>query len=355
MTESVKETQALAKRAFVEGEIVDAQAYNAKVHEWREQGFNVLTPAVALSTIPRDHRVVVNRVAIDPNPLAGEVYQNPLFCKNGEVALSKVGLEKVAQCAGISITSSRRTDSQTVPYIWSYEVRGHWTGFDGAKIDRIANKTLDLRDGSADIKGFTANQIEQARRHGEAVCESKAINRLYRMYGLRQKYTQRELLERPFIVLKLRWEPDESNPVVAAIVTQMRMGATALMYPHSMPALPSGFDLATAPQHMVPPELRPSTLEVIPDTDDDIPMGEPVATPRTREPLFTITDLRKEVDGVGYYLTTKETGDEHLHIDDLALAKKAQGAQSLAMPVGLTFGKHGTGRSVTALRLGDHD
>jgi hypothetical protein len=364
MSESVKETQALAKRVVegeIVGDIVDAQSFNAKVAHWRAQGYNVLTPSLALSSIPKDHVIAVSPVSINPDPNGGEVYQNDLFCKSGEVALSKVGLEKVAQSAGISITESRRVDSRTVEHVWSYEVRGHWLTFDGTRVDRIATKTIDFRDGSPDIKGFTPRQVEQARRHGEAICQSKATNRLYRQYGLRQKYTQRELVERPFIVMKLRWVPDESNPVIAAIVTQMRMGATALMYPQALPAHVAGFDPATAPQHMVPPELRPSTLQVIEDTaDDDIPVGEPPATststPRVSEQSYTLTGAYRDPNG-GYYLTTKETGDERLRTDDRTLVDKARGARSLELPVRLTFDPASTpgNRRVTALNPGDHD
>jgi hypothetical protein len=354
MSESVKETQALAKRV-VEGEIVDAPTFNAKVVEWQQQGFNVLTPAVSLSTIPRDHRIVVNKVVLNPNPAAGEVYQNDLFCKAGEVALSKTGLEKIAQCAGISIDDSKRVDTGTVPHVWSYRVAGHWIGFDGNRIDRVANKTIDFRDGSPDIKGFTANQIVQARRHGEAICESKALNRLYRQYGLKQKYTQRELTERPFIVLKLQWEPDMSNPIVAALVTQQRLGATNLMYPQ---ALPSAVDPATTPTHLLPPELRPAGPAQEERDEDDIPMGDVRRLPRRgrrRRSRSTPSPTCAAIRPAATTSRPRRRATSACTPTTRPSRRRAQGARSLGLLVFLTFDPSspaGT-RRVTALRLGD--
>jgi hypothetical protein len=273
---SNNDEKGLAPARVVEGEIVSAEVFNRQVATWQGEGLNVLTPTVALSTIPRDHSIVVNRVAINPNPAAGEVYQNSLFTKQGEVALTKVGLEKIAQCAGISIDRTERVDSRTVDFVYSFKVYGHWLGFDGTRIDRVKTKSLDLRDGSNDTKGFTPNQIAQARVHGEAVCESKAINRLYRAYGVKQKYRQEEL-QRPFVVCKLKWNPDMSNPVVAAIVTQINMGATSLMFPHAI-------DLSTVNPLQLPEHARPASGPPIDDDDDD---EEEDTTPRGRSMVTT--------------------------------------------------------------------
>jgi len=341
--EQPTQTQALARQTVIEGEIVDAGGFNTKIAEWQRQGFNVLTPVVTLNSIPRDHRIVVNRIAINPDPGAGEVFANPLFCKSGEVALSKVGLEKVAQCAGISITESVRVDSGTVPHLYSYRVTGRWTGFDGNTIARQANKTLDLRDGSNELKGFQANQIDQTRRHGEAICESKAINRLYRMYGLRQKYTQRELAERPFIVLKLQWEPDMTNPVVAALVTQMRMGAERLLFPQVVPVDPS-----TLAQHQLPPDLRQATTEVLPDEDEQDAPYEITATPAAAKPIDEPTFLVEGVYKSGDAIYCRIEGDEApVWIQSIDLANAAKAAATGKRRVVLTIEVRGEDRVLT--------
>lgn len=330
--------QGLVKSRVIEGEIVDAFAYNTQVASWQTSGFSVLTPAASLSSLPRDHKVLVQKVQINPDPAGGEVYTNPLFTKNGEVALSKSGLEKVAQAAGITIDDIVRVDSRTVAHLYTYRVTGHWLGFDGNVIARIAHKTLDLRDGSADIKGFTANQVEQARRHGEAVCESKAINRLYRQYGLRQKYSQKELAERPFIVLKLQWEPDMTNPVVAAIVTQMKMGATTLLYPQGMPG---GIDPATLPSHQVPPSLRASLPKHVEDDEDDPPVNQ-AATGKVSD--FTddepagdetkpvkVMHVGQNESKTDFYVTVE--GGSILHTKDRSVAKACAAAMKAGAPI----------------------
>lgn len=325
-TQQQPAAQGLVPARVVEGEIVDANTYNTQVATWRDSGFNVLTPAVAISSLPRDHKIVVSRVSINPDPSGGEVYQNPLFTRGDEVALSKVGLEKLAQCAGISIDEIERVDSGTVPHVYRYRVYGHWIGFDGARIDRVAGKTLDLRDGSPEIKGFKDNQIEQARRHAESVCESKAINRLYRQYGVKQKFTKGELRDRPFIVLKLQWVPDMTNPIVAALVTQMNMGSTRLLYPQGMP-----LDPAALPPHQVPPEMRPRGEAQDDEGDDDEPTvsqqdesDEPYA-PRQSEPVFHVTAVRRKAGG-GFFVLTKETGTTRLLTDEERVADAAHKA-----------------------------
>lgn len=341
---------------IVEGEIVTAAAYNQQVATWRAQGLNVLTPAAVLSTIPRDHTIVVNAVQINPDPAGGEVYQNPLFTRGQEVALSKTGLERIAQSAGISIDEIQRVDSGDVALVWTYRVYGHWIGFNGQRIDRVATKTLDLRDSSPEIKGFTANQIEQARRHGEAVCESKAINRLYRQYGLKQKF-QRSELERPFIVMKLQWEPDMSNPVVAAIVTQLRAGATQLLYPQGMPG---AVDPAKLLPHETPPELRPAGPARDVD-DEDPPVNdastgatpfEPDAPAVTKPAVYTVSGVFKKANG-GFYLTTHETFDEPLHTPDEGIAKAAFAAKKASTPVTLDLQDTPQGRVILKLAPAD--
>lgn len=338
---SMQQDTGLQRRDAIVGEIVNAEAYNEHVASWQREGFAVLTPAIALSTIPRDHRIVVSRVQLNPDPAAGDVYQNPLFCGANEVALSKAGLEKIAQCAGVSIDDCERVDSRTVPFVWSYRVRGHWIAFDGQRIDRVATKTLDLRDGAADIKGFKPNQIDQARRHGEAVCESKAINRLYRQYGLKQKYTKAEIAAKPFIVLKLQWEPDMSNPVVAAMVTQLRSGATRLLYPQGMPG---AVDPAGLPAHQVPPELRPASAPIEDPEDDVTPRqvsSSAAMTPSApatssspssgaealpTEPRYVITSVQRHgKDGAArYFVRTDRTLDSLIEIgEELVAAAKA--------------------------------
>lgn len=319
--------------AVVVGEIVSADEFNTQIAQWRKDGFNVLTPAIALGTIPRDHKIVVSRVSIDPNPNNGEVYQNTLFTKQGEVAISKVGLEKMAQSAGISIDRIERVDSGTVPYLWSYRAYGWWLGFDGSRIDRTKVRTLDLRDGSDALKGFTANQIAQARIHGESVCESKAVNRLYRTYGIKQKYYQAEL-ERPFIVCKLRWDPDMTNPMVAAIVTQVRMGATSLIFPQSMQ-----IDLSTVNPLQLPESARPRTPpppedlkdETDRDEDDTIDARErpfedtppPAEARKPTDPGLKVTQISQK--GADFYITV-ENGQK-LHTLDRAVASACNKAR----------------------------
>ncbi|WP_291989586.1 hypothetical protein [Luteitalea sp.] len=210
--------------------------YMAAIKRW-EGHFHVLTPFTSMSGIAASYGLVVSQIRIHPDAAQGEVYAGLPFLKSDEVALAKIGLRKLAECAGIS-TETIRTDPRTIPHYWEVKAVATYTGIDGSKIRREATKEWDLRDGSAQLKGWTTQQIGEARKHGLRNCEARAINAVIRESGcgIRQKYSRAEL-QKPFVVVRVAFQPDLSDPEIKKLVTQSALSATSALYPAGRPAI----------------------------------------------------------------------------------------------------------------------
>lgn len=212
--------------------ITTPEEYRGALLRWQEQHFNVLTPFSNISGMAAGHGIITSLIQISPDKAVGETYDGLPFLKNGEVALAKVGLRKLAECAGIS-TDTERTDDRRMPNYWEFKAIAKYRGIDGAIVTRTATKEWDLRDGSPQLKGWTAAQIEEGRKHGLRNCEARAINAAIRECGcgIKQKYT-REELKKPFVVCRVMFQPDMSDPDIKRMVTQQAMsGASALYAP----------------------------------------------------------------------------------------------------------------------------
>lgn len=235
--------------------ITTPEEYRGAYLRWQQQQLNILTPFTNVSGLAQQHGILASTVLIKTDRESGEVYDNSgglLWLKDNEVALAKPGLRKIAECAGIS-TSTTRTDPRTIPNYWEMKAIATYRGIDGAPISREATMEWDLRDGSDRLKGFKPNQITEARKNGLRNCETRAINAVIRECGcgLKQKYTKAELAK-PFVVLRVSFVPDLSDPETKRLVTERALGGTNAMYPpprlstptdvidiHAGPAMPS--------------------------------------------------------------------------------------------------------------------
>ena len=113
--------------------------------------YNVLTPFTNISGIAASFGLIATVVKLNPDKAAGEVYDGLPFLKANEVAPAKVGLRKLAECGGIS-TSTTRTDPRTIPHYWEFKAVASYRGLDGSTITREATFEWDLRDGSDRLK-----------------------------------------------------------------------------------------------------------------------------------------------------------------------------------------------------------
>ena len=240
-SQQTQSTQALAKSEEKTPAVITTPAEYADAMKRWEGNYNVLTPFTMISGLAPQHGIQVTRVQIDSNPAPSgpqEVYDGLPFLKRGEVALAKRGLRKIAECAGISV-STFRMDPRTIQHYWEFKAVATYRGVDGAIVTREATAEWDLRDGSPRLKGWQENQVSEGRKNGLRNCETRAINAVIRECGcgLKQKYTVDEL-RRPFIVLRVMFTPDMSDPETRRLVTERALQGTAMLY--SRPALGEG-------------------------------------------------------------------------------------------------------------------
>ena len=230
--------QELAKRTET---ITTPSQFEAAIQKWTGS-YNLLSPFTQITGLAPQHGIIASVVKINPDPVKGgpgEVYDGlPFLDKQlGEVALAKIGLRKIAEGAGISITTTR-TDPRSIPYLWEFKAIATYRGIDGTVVTREATAEWDLRDGSPRLKGWSGNQVSEGRKNGLRNAETRAINAAIREFGIKQKYTQKELAK-PFLVLRVAWQPDPSNPDQMRMVAENAMRGTSALYPAAAHALPA--------------------------------------------------------------------------------------------------------------------
>lgn len=278
--------------------------YQAYVVQQRAKRYHIISPIVDVGALPPQWALVPRIVKIDPDPTKMEVYRDGLFCKPDEVALTKVGLRKMASAAGIS-TNTTRVDSGHVRFYWSFQCEISFRSLTGEKERRTASYEWDLTDGSPRIAGMSAKELSRARLNGMRRCEAGAINAAIREIGIPQKFNKPDL-DIPFVVFNLVFQPDMSDPQQAAIVTQAALSNTDLLFPSS-----AGKALPPAP-------VDHADGEVIDDAAAQQIESQP--------DVFTLTKVYKEAqpDGsIRYYVTAAET-DEKFYTVNLELAGAAK-------------------------------
>jgi hypothetical protein len=276
------------------GLITTQDQFKRSLENWRGNDFHVLTPAAAFTALPPQWGLLPVKVEIDTNEEAGEVYADKLFCSGDEVAISKNGLTKIAQGAGMSI-KTERTDPRTIANYWEVRATVAIVGLDGTRQEWSATEELDLRDGTERSKKVlgrnnAAGALSAARAKGLRGCEARAINAAIRLYGIKQKYT-REELRRPFIVLRMVFQPDMSNPTQAAIATQQAMGGVSALYP-------------STPLASLPP-AQPEVLDVIDGTTGPRPTAQ-ASRSQSAEPApkpVTVVKVDHDMDSGDYAIT----------------------------------------------------
>jgi hypothetical protein len=232
-----KGATALATRPGKLTVITTNDEYQAYLAAHDDSRFNRLTPQADFGALPPMWSVIPSLVRLNPDPNAGDVYQDRLFCKDGEFAPTKIGLRKIAGAAGISYKITQ-SESAEIPNYWKMSATITWRGFDADWKDREASYVWDLRDGSERVKGMTPKELSRARLNGHRRCEAGAINAAIREYGLKQKFTKAEL-EKPFVCFSMVFQGDPNDPAIKAMVAQAALTGTAVLYGSALPALPA--------------------------------------------------------------------------------------------------------------------
>lgn len=380
------EIAALARIEHAGQMITTPQILADRIREWQDVA-HVLTPAVQISAIAPQHAinvaVVVMDTKIDEKGIGTDTYgpasdgRGLPWLKAGERALAKVGLLKIASAAGISWVPefTGRTDDRKTLHYWEYRAVGVYIGFDGRPQTIEGTVEVDLRDGSAQMKGFTPGQIDAARKSGLRQAESKAMNAAIRSLGLRQKYTAKEL-EKPFVILRTSYIPDMSDPAVRHMVADRALsGASALYAGRRLPPAsngevidvtpePSGTVARTGetppmPENRQPPAPEPKRETAPPPTPTTStpqkPDGPLVVRVETKE--GTTKDQRDASGAVTKkggrpykrFLIVLSTGEE-LHSFDAKIAELAQKLQADQVPVDVVTQTSKFGTDIVELR-----
>jgi len=283
--------------------MTDPAAVTAKIQEWQQRGYHVLSPATRVWGFAAGFGVNVSMVVIDSTVhpdtgLGSETYFDRATMKapkNGddvlvndpsaERAIALVGLSRIAACAGVMWDphATRRTDDRRIVNYWEFTAWGSVLTIDGTAMPISATKEVDLRDDSAQIgcwtpakwdallaanaskssgkvwsiNGWSEKRVIGQRAHGARLAESKAKAAAIRSLGLKHKYTVEELRQ-PFVVLRAVFVPDMTDPETRRLVTMQRLVGSSLLY---------------APGRLL--ALQPYDERSRPDIDDREPITVP--------------------------------------------------------------------------------
>lgn len=292
-THAAKEAKELAK-VDIPPVITTGDQYD-RVYKYLVTRYHMLTPVAAFSGMAPQHGIVVAKVLLDSDPDHGEVYQDKLFCRHSqkdplddEVAIAKVGLRRLAIAGGWNLSADVLKADRNY---WVLKGHNRFIGLDGAVQTFSATEEYDLRDGSPQVRSFTPRQLEAARAHGLRGGEARALNAACREFGIRQKYTRRELLK-PFAIMRMMFIPDASNELQMRIVTERALQGTGAMFPQQTHA--------------------PMALEPIDGLSTPIDVGSGVSTPPAAKDAHTkpATDGFLSALPPGYTLIVKINEEE---------------------------------------------
>jgi hypothetical protein len=181
---------------------------------------NFLSPVAQIDSLPAMHKISYRAVVLDDDPNGPDVYKDSLFCGQGEVAPTKIGLRKLWKAAGGGLVESGRVDDRLDPMYCEWSWVGALREIDGMVQRYGGTKTVDLRPGSAQIKGKSDKQVNGMAKVIERLAESKAMNAGIRdALALPQKMTRAQIKKGfviPVLVQDLPMEDPEVRRMLAA-------------------------------------------------------------------------------------------------------------------------------------------
>lgn len=294
--------------------------FRAYLAEAKRAGAHILSPVTDIGAMPENWVFVPSAVYLDPDPIKGDVYQDGFVARGEDVAPAKVGLRKIAKGAGISWKVSRE-DSGTVEHYWAMKCEISYRGHDGLIKTEEASYEWDLRDSSERLNlgqnGMSKKELTRARVNGYRRCEAGAINAAIREYGVKQKYTKKELAF-PFIVFNLVFIPqteDQKNMLAQAALT-----GTNMLYGGTVAALPP---VSHAKGEIVDQFTGAETSKVSDFTDDE-PAGDETKPVK----VMHVGQNESQTD---FYVTVE--GGLILHTKDRGVAKTCAAAMKAGTPI----------------------
>jgi hypothetical protein len=212
-------------------------AYRDKAH--------ILTPFARTDwdddIFPPFHKISRRVAVISSSEKDGEVYE-PEQAK-GKLALTKHGLQKLDQLAGIEWLSSTVIWDPKEPLVARGEAEAKIRDLDGSWRNFQDGRTIDLRDGSPEaerLRKTSQNMLDIQRKNIIQLAETKAKNRVRRgILGLQASFTKAEL-EKPFLVFKLVLNVEQivaRNPVLQTALAMKELNITSELYQQASAAM----------------------------------------------------------------------------------------------------------------------
>lgn len=259
--------------------------------KYQDEGCNILTPAITLEGLSEHHKATVEMLSLSPDPDYGDVYKDKL---SANFIVKKQGLDKLSVLAGIiwppEGATTRVDDGQNRDYI-AFKAFGAIRKADGQCVPCQAYYDMDLIALEDDLvhqyqekarkatkpKMNKEKQIEYVdycvgrdmrslRNHRATRCESGARNRVIRaLLGLKQKYSKAEL-QKPFVAVRITYQPDYNDPETKRLITLMSLGAQGNIYGMAMPPA----QLPAPPPNKYSTEQVMDAETVVPETDGPV-------------------------------------------------------------------------------------
>jgi hypothetical protein len=239
---------------------------------------------------------------IDPDEKHGEVY--PSWEKPGNSAITKMGLDKLAQLAGIEWVHVYRVDDTMDPCKATYYAEGRMRLVDGTFHKVSASKSSDLNKGTPEALQMKPKQLDAARKNLAAITESKAKNRVIRsLLGIASSFSPEEL-KKPFLVMKI--VPDMNDPEVKRMVQAQMLGLEKHLFasrpdPEPSPGVvtpgTTGLDLPEPPEskQLSPGTPPPPPIDIIPEPQTPEKAPEQIRVEKIQE--ISLYYETKTIDG----------------------------------------------------------
>ncbi|OPY64119.1 MAG: hypothetical protein A4E56_00173 [Pelotomaculum sp. PtaU1.Bin065] len=281
---------------------VPAKSQDANIvslDQYRKGNYNVLVPTTYMQQISPFHRMRVEEVKISPNPGDGDVFKVG-STKVGDgwqdvLSLSKTAILKLSNAAGIiwnfyetkvlsatqdyvlyqAVGAIRKTSGEWVPLKATKEIdltviKEELMEANLKKANEMSKKP-DERKKLADMtpqqwaENQTRTNLIQWRKNKLMRAETGAMLRVVRaLLAIKHQYSTQEL-QRPFIVPRVDFSPDYTDPEVRRMVTEHGIKATTELFG----AAASGGNHSLPPEQMVGQAMNSEAFSAQPIDADD--------------------------------------------------------------------------------------
>ena len=204
---------------------------------------HVLVPIQALQEVPESFELCFAGFQLNPDPNAGDFYTPGVFARSGQamrapsddktVCLPYNTQKRLAQIANIQTIPSSviRLDDGKNPFIYGVRLAVTGRTFDGEVRTEVGECTLDYTDEANEGLKLSSNDLKTKRRFISRLAFSIAHRRAVSSWlALKSSYKYGEIKNRPFVVARLRYIPDMSDPVIKRMVAAKELGMENMLY-----------------------------------------------------------------------------------------------------------------------------